>query len=93
MALEASPDHYAAALPGKLAMVMAGSGETLAFAGLVARSRQVAHLLRRRGIGPGETVAILVENHPRFLEIAWGAQRAGLRYTAISTRLTAGEVA
>ena len=93
MALEASPDHYAAASPGKLAMVMAGSGETLAFAGLVARSRQVAHLLRRRGIGPGETVAILVENHPRFLEIAWGAQRAGLRYTAISTRLTAGEVA
>ena len=34
-----------------------------------------------------------MENHPRFLEVAWAAQRSGLRYTAISTRLTADEVA
>jgi fatty-acyl-CoA synthase len=36
-------------------------------------------------------MAILMENHPRYLEVAWAAQRAGLRYTAISSRLTAGE--
>jgi long-chain acyl-CoA synthetase len=29
-----------------------------------------------------------MENHPRFLAIAWGAHYAGLYYTAISSRLT-----
>src|SRR4029079_18897157 len=33
-----------------------------------------------------------LENHPRYLELAWAAQRAGLRYTAISPRLTVDEV-
>ncbi len=33
-----------------------------------------------------------MDNHPRFFEIAWAAQRAGLYYTCISTKLTAGEV-
>jgi long-chain acyl-CoA synthetase len=32
-----------------------------------------------------------VENHPRFYELCVGAHRAGLVYTAISTRLTVGE--
>ncbi|MBL8556374.1 MAG: acyl-CoA synthetase, partial [Phenylobacterium sp.] len=32
------------------------------------------------------------ENHPRYYEIAWAAQRAGLYYTCISSKLTAGEV-
>ena len=34
-----------------------------------------------------------MENHLRYLELAWAAQRAGLRYTAVSPRLTADEVA
>ena len=33
-----------------------------------------------------------MENNIRFLEIAWAAQRSGLYYTCISSRLTAGEV-
>jgi len=33
-----------------------------------------------------------MENNPRFLEIAWAAQRAGLYFTCISTKLTAVEV-
>src|SRR5690606_1618777 len=36
---------------------------------------------------------LMVENHPRFYEICWGAQRAGAIYTAISTRLSAEEAA
>ena len=33
-----------------------------------------------------------MENNIRFLEICWAAQRSGLYYTCISSRLTAGEV-
>jgi long-chain acyl-CoA synthetase len=88
----AFPDLHAAQSPQKVAQTMAGSGDTVTFAELVKRSRQVAHLLRGNGVRPGETVAILLENHARFLEITWAAQRAGLRYTAVSTRLTASEI-
>jgi acyl-CoA synthetase (AMP-forming)/AMP-acid ligase II len=44
------------------------------------------------GLRPGDGIALLLENHPRFFEIAWAAQRSGLYYTAVSTRLTAPEV-
>ena len=38
-------------------------------------------------------MAIFAENHPRFLEVTWAAQRAGLYYTAINSHLTAEEAA
>jgi fatty-acyl-CoA synthase len=37
-------------------------------------------------------VALFLENHPRYLEFAWGAQRSGLFYVCISCKLTAPEV-
>jgi long-chain acyl-CoA synthetase len=40
----------------------------------------------------GDHIALMLENQPRYFEICWGAQRAGLIYTAMSTRLTEGEV-
>jgi long-chain acyl-CoA synthetase len=49
--------------------------------------------MRAHGLKPGDRIALLLENHPRFYEIVFGAHRAGLVYTAISTRLTAGEAA
>jgi long-chain acyl-CoA synthetase len=87
------PDHYASEQPDKPAYVMAGSGETISYRQLVERSRRAAHVMRALGAERGACVAIMMENHRRYLELAWAAQRAGLRYTAISPRLTASEVA
>src|SRR3954469_9571252 len=84
------PDRFPAEKP---AYVMAGSGEVVTYGELTERSRRGARFMREQGARHGDTVALLLENHPRFLELAWAAQRSGLRYTAISTRLTAGEVA
>ena len=84
------PDRFPAEKP---AYVMAGSGEVVTYGELTERSRRGARFLREQGAGHGDTVALLLENHPRFLELAWAAQRAGLRYTAISPRLTRDEVA
>jgi fatty-acyl-CoA synthase len=89
----AHPDHHAEADPGRLAYRMEPGGEEVAYGRLVDASRAIAGLLRERGVGRGDAVAILIENHPRFMEVAWAAQRSGLRYTAISTRLTSDEVA
>jgi long-chain acyl-CoA synthetase len=87
------PSIHAAAHPQKPAIIMAGSGEVVTYATLDARSNQVAQLLRARGIGIGDTVALMMENHPWFFCMTWGFQRAGVHFVCISSRLTAPEVA
>ena len=86
-------DLQAEASPEKPAYVMARSGESVTYRELTDRSRQAAHAMRALGAARGTAVAIMMENHLRYLEIAWAAQRAGLRYTTISPRLTVDEVA
>ena len=86
------PD-FAERTPDKAALIMAGSGEVVTYAQLEARSNRFAQLLRALGIRAGDHIAFFVENHPRFFDLCWGAKRAGLYYTAISSYLTAEEVA
>jgi len=87
------PGAIAATTPDKTAYVMAGSGEAVTYAELDHRSNQVAHLFRRLGLQRGDVVAVFMENNARYFEVLWAAQRSGLYYTPISSRLTAGEVA
>ncbi|MDA8341885.1 MAG: AMP-binding protein, partial [Actinomycetota bacterium] len=87
------PGVIAASTPDKVAYVMAASGETVTYAELDRRSNQLAHLFRRRGLRRGDVVAVFMENNARYFEVTWAAQRSGLYYTAISSRLTAAEVA
>ena len=86
------PSHHARAHPDKPAYIMAGSGETVTYGELDARSNQGAHLFRSLGLGAGDAIALFMDNHPRYYEILWAAQRSGLRFTCISSKLTAGEV-
>src|SRR4051794_11943668 len=79
--------------PDRAAVIMGQSGETITFRELDERSNQLAQLFRSCGIERGGSVAIMLENHPRFLEAVWAAQRSGLYYTAINSHLTAEEVA
>ena len=86
------PYLHAQAQGDKPAYVMAGSGEVVTYAQLDARSNQGAHLFRSLGLKAGDVIAILMENNARFFEVAWAAQRAGLYFVCVSTKLTAGEV-
>ena len=86
------PSHHARITPGKPAVIVAETGETISYAQLDAASNRAAHLFRATGLKAGDTVALFLENHPRYLEIAWGAQRAGLYFVCVSSRLTAAEV-
>ena len=85
------PFHHAANQPDTPAIIMAGSGETLSYAQLEAESNRIAHLLRGLGLVRGDTIAILMHNEIDFLPICWAAQRSGLVYVAMSTKLTADE--
>ena len=86
------PYIHAKTNPDKPAVIMAGSGEIITYAQLDARSNQGAQLFRSLGLKRGDAIALYLENHPRYFEICWAAQRAGLYYTCISSSLTAGEV-
>jgi long-chain acyl-CoA synthetase len=86
------PSVHALNDPSKPAIIMAGSGETISYAALDRRSNQAAHLYRALGLGHGDTIAICMDNRPEFFDLAWGAQRAGLVYVAVSSRLTASEI-
>ncbi|MCF4165341.1 AMP-binding protein [Zavarzinia compransoris] len=87
------PGIHAQNTPDKIAYRMAGSGIAVTYAELEARANACAHLFRDLGLKRGDGIAIIMENHPRFFEVTWAALRAGLYYTAISTRLTAAEAA
>ncbi len=87
------PGIHAAKNPDKPAYIFAASGETVTYGDLEARSNQGAQLFRSLGLGVGDHIAIMMENHPAFFTLCWAAQRAGLYYTAISYRLQEEEVA
>ncbi|HZQ30404.1 MAG TPA: AMP-binding protein, partial [Mycobacterium sp.] len=89
---EMTPGWHALHTPDKPAIVMGGSGEVVTYRELEERSTKVARALRSRGTRVGDHIAILMENCPAFLEVAWAAQRSGLYYTAINRHLRAGEV-
>ncbi len=86
------PSVIAQNTPDKPAIIMAGTGESVTFREMDERSNQGAQLFRKLGLKTGDGIAIFMENNIRFLEICWAAQRSGLYFTAVSSRLTAGEV-
>ena len=87
------PSTIAVETPDKVAYRIAESGEVVTFEALNDASNQGAQLFRSRGLEPGDHIAILLENHARFYDICWAAQRSGLYYTPISWRLQRDEVA
>lgn len=86
------PSVHARTTPDKPALIMAGSGQSLTYAQLDALSNRNARALRAAGLQRGDTVAICLPNLIGFIPLVWGAQRAGLRYVCVSSRLTTEEL-
>jgi long-chain acyl-CoA synthetase len=87
------PGQHAAQAPGRIAAVMAGTGESLTYGELEQRSAQLARVLRGAGLRRGDVVALLTENSLRAFEVYWAAMRSGLYITAVNYRLSADEAA
>lgn len=87
------PHIHAQRTPDKPAVIMASNGAAVSYRELDERSNQVAHLFRSQGLRPGDRVALMVENHPRLFELCWGAQRSGIVYICLSTRLNVADAA
>ncbi|MCC6436595.1 MAG: AMP-binding protein [Acidimicrobiales bacterium] len=87
------PGAHATTRPDHPAVIMASSGAVTTYRELDDAANRLARLFHAAGLRPGDHVAFCLENHPRYLEIAWGAHYAGLVYTALSSRLTTAEMA
>ncbi len=57
------------------------------------RCRRLASALARRGIGPGDTVAVMAPNTPPMLEAHFGVPMAGAVLNALNVRLDAATIA
>jgi len=87
------PGAHAAEHGEKTALALARSGATMSYAALDDTANRLARLLRDRGLTPGDHISLWFDNELDYPALWWGATYAGLYYTLISARLTAGEAA
>ena len=75
------PGIHAKNNPDKAAYIMAATGKVVTYRELDDESNRAANLLRSLGLKTGDTIALFAENHPRYHQVLWAAQRSGLYYT------------
>jgi fatty-acyl-CoA synthase len=81
----------AAVYPDKLAVI--DGARRFTWREFDARCRRFADVLRRRGIGNGDTVAVLAPNVPALLEAHYAVPMAGAVLNALNYRLDAASIA
>jgi acyl-CoA synthetase (AMP-forming)/AMP-acid ligase II len=89
-------DHlagWARQWPDKVAAHFPAEDRALSFAEVDLSANRVAQWLIGLGLQPGDGICLLLENGPALLELAYGARRAGLYYTPLSTHLRVNEIA
>lgn len=85
------PSVHARTYPEKAAVILAETGEMISYGELDDASNQAARLFRAHGLEHEDVIAFMLDNTPHYYGLTWGAQRAGLRYVCISSRLTPEE--
>ena len=68
-------ERSARLVPGRPFIVTAS--ETLSYAQFAARTAQLAHVLKARGIGPGDRVCLYLPSTPLMAVAFWACQRLG----------------
>ncbi|MBK6554622.1 MAG: long-chain fatty acid--CoA ligase [Rhodocyclaceae bacterium] len=91
MTLDDIPRRNALRFPDKTALAM--GGRRLTWAELDDRVNRVAAALVAAGLHAGDRVAILLANCPEYIELYFGAARAGVIAVPVNYRLTAREMA
>ena len=84
-------ERAAAVYPGKPAVIH--DDRVFTYAEFSGRSRRLASALARRGIGVGDTVAVMAPNVPAMLEAHYGVPMVGAVLNALNYRLDARTIA
>ncbi len=76
----------------ELPAIVASPSGPRSFAEVASGAHQLVHALRSRGLGPGETVAVMAPNGVEIVECSLACQEAGWFFLPLNTFLTAGEL-
>ncbi|MET4165971.1 MULTISPECIES: AMP-binding protein [Gordonia] len=87
------PPSTARTRPDAIAYVMAGSGERITYAELDRRSNRLARFWQSRGVGPGDSVVLVMENSLAWPVAVAAGMRSGLYVTPVNWHLTPTELA
>jgi len=95
LARELDPAFYlslhALNVPDRAAVI--GPDRTVTYAQLDRSINRIAHVLRARGIGPGDHVAVMLPNSAAWIECMGAAMRLRAKVVAVGYRLTPREIA
>lgn len=72
--------------------ILNGTAIHATYAEWATRSAGLAHRFREAGLAPGDRILLFMRNHPRYLEVMWGAWWAGLAVVPVNAKLHAREV-
>jgi fatty-acyl-CoA synthase len=84
-------ERSASVFPDRIAII--DGARRWSYHDFYARARRLASALARRGIGRGDTVAVMLANTPPMLECHYGVPMAGAVLNALNTRLDPAIVA
>ncbi|MBD8904957.1 acyl-CoA synthetase, partial [Methylobacterium bullatum] len=84
-------DRAARVFPDHVAVIHGDLRRT--YAELYERSRRLAAALKARGIGRGDTVAVMLANTPEMIECHYGVPMSGAVLNTLNTRLDAAGLA
>lgn len=68
-------------------------GKTYTYAGMDANANRVANYLQGLGAGPGQAIAIVMKNSPRWLDVFFGAQKLGMCAVPVNIALRGNQLA
>ena len=69
------------------------NAQRLTWSELYRRCRMLASALAQRGIGRGDTIAVMLPNTPAMVEVHFGIPMTGAVLNALNTRLDAASIA
>ena len=84
---------FAADDANRLAVIFPSTGQTLTFGDLETATNRAANALLSMGLCRGDCIGISIVNRPEFLTVMLAAQRLGLFYVLLSTKLAIGDLA
>lgn len=70
-----------------------GNLETRTYRQLWSNGQRIARMLEQRDVKPGERVALLMLNHPEFVDVMVGAAIAGVAFVPIDPRVRGAKLA
>src|SRR5664279_3432337 len=83
--------RHARATPDRAA-IFDGPAPFATYRQWAARSAGLAMRMRAAGLAPGDRILLFMRNHPRYLEVMWGAWWAGLVVVPVNAKLHCREV-